>query len=180
MQILNKNICYLFSPCAVKLAIHFSCCTDWICSPMQTLFTAVFTYVFIYIYTQTFTHTLTHPHITGAAVANSVYCTSHTCNIVKSALFFHNNCNNTYRIGCYSSVWVLGSSLSVNNDSEKVTYISECCTRVNKYFQWNLVKTSLLTFFQHSWTNLIPKLSQITEHIYVVSLICFPLKDNSC
>ena len=91
-----------------------------------------------YKHRHTLTYSLTHSHTHTKwdlqwQTVNSVHLKQG--NIVKSALFCHNNCNNTYRIWCYSSVWVLASSSSANNESEKVTYISQCCTRVNKHIQ---------------------------------------------
>lgn len=129
VQILYKDIRYLFPPCVVKLAVHFSHCTVWTGSSMQTMFTDVFTSVFIHIYTHSHTHSHSHSHTHTKQdlqwqTVNSIHPT--VCNIVEFALFFQ-NCNNTYRIWCYSSVWVLASSSPASNKSEELTHVSEYC-----------------------------------------------------
>jgi hypothetical protein len=129
----TANICLsLFpSPCFVQFAVHL---LWWFFSSMQTLFTES---LFLYSFTQFsksflqkfqllryFKTLVTH-------TAATITVPPIQCIVVEFAMCFENNCNNTYRIWCYSSVWVLASSSPARNDKNEklqVTHTSEYYT----------------------------------------------------
>jgi hypothetical protein len=119
-NIVQRNICLsLLTLCFALCSPTFNLAMDQIYSFIQTLFTEVFTSIFIctiqkfplvrYFKPST-THTHAHTRIKQDLQTGAKWVQYVPYSAVRYSLCVHNNCHNTYRTWCYSSVWVLASS----------------------------------------------------------------------